>query len=56
MKYRIFARYENGYRVIGYRWSMRAASKFANQFMAGLDPDTDDFPEMEIEIVRGPTI
>lgn len=53
MKYRIFAQYENGFRVIGYAHCYAAAVRRADAYMASLDPDTDDCPEMMIEVTHG---
>jgi hypothetical protein len=53
MKYRIFAQYENGFQTIGYSSSYAAACRRADAFMASLDPNTDDCPEMVIEVTHG---
>lgn len=53
MKYRIFARYENGYRVVGYSHSYAGAVRRADEYMASLNPDVDECPEMEIEVALG---
>lgn len=50
-RYRIVAEYTNGFKVVGLRFSRASAVKFAREFMARLDPNTDDCPEMIIEAV-----
>lgn len=50
MKYRIFARYETGFQVIGYSHSYAAAVRRADAYMLSLSPDEDECPEMEIEV------
>ena len=41
-----------GYRVISYAPNRAMATRRANQFLASLDPYTDECPEMMIEVAR----
>lgn len=47
--YRVVAKTENGFRVIGNCNTIAQARRLANQHIALLDPNVDECPEMIIE-------
>lgn len=53
MKYRIVAMLANGWRVVGYSSDFAAANRKADAYLLSLDPNTDECPEMVVEVNYG---
>lgn len=47
--YRVIAETESATKVVATKWSLRKAREAANAYLASLDPDNDECPEMMIE-------